>query len=156
MNLNRKSICALLMAFVIAILVSGCSDTRMGYIDTERVMKESPQIQTILKAADDAYQQKSQELSAKLEKDKSTMSDDDFKKEVNQARNELSAAQAPYASQMKTLQDKTMSEVATEKKLSAIVYKNQISNDQFGQAQQSENVIQGGIDVTDDVIQKLQ
>ncbi len=156
MNLNRKSICALLMAFVIAILVSGCSDTRMGYVDWERVMKESPQIQTILKAADDAYQQKSQELSAKLEKDKSTMSDDDFKKEVNQARNELSATQAPYASQMKTLQDKTMSEVVTDKKLSAIVYKNQISNDQFGQAQQSENVIQGGIDVTDDIIQKLQ
>lgn len=156
MNLNRKSICALLMAFVIAILVSGCSDTRMGYVDWERVVKESPQLQTIFKAADDAYQQKSQELSTKLEKDKTTMSDDDFKKEVNQARNELSAAQAPYASQMKTLQDKTMSEVAADKKLSAIVYKNQISNDQLGQAQQSENVIQGGIDVTDDVIQKLQ
>jgi len=156
MKLNRKSICALMMAFVIAILVSGCSDTRMGYVDWERVLKESPQVQSIAKAADDAYQKKSQELSAKLEKDKASMSEDDFKKDVNQARSELSAVQATYFSQMKTLRDKAMSEVAADKKLSAIVYKNQISNDQFGQAQQSENVIQGGIDVTDDVIQKLQ
>lgn len=156
MKLNRKSICALLMAFVIAILVSGCSDTRMGYIDTERVMKESPQIQTIVKAAEDAYQQKNQEVSAKLQEDKASMSDDDFKKAAAQSRSELASSQAAYSSQLKTLVDKTMSEVAADKKLAAIIEKNHISNDQFGQAQQSEFVVQGGIDVTDDVIQKLQ
>ena len=73
MNLNRKSGLILLVALMMAFLVSGCSDTRMGYIDTERVMKESPKIQNIIKEAEDAYTKKNQEISAKLDQDKASM-----------------------------------------------------------------------------------
>ncbi len=156
MKLNKKSICALLMAFAVAMLVSGCSDTRIGYIDTERVMKESPQIQNIVKTAEDAYAQKNKEISEKLDQDKASMSEEDFQKAAMQARTELAAVQAPYSSQLKTLVDTAMADVAKEKKLSAIVEKNHMSSNQFGQAQKSEFVVQGGIDVTDDLVQKLQ
>ena len=62
MKLKKKSICTLIMAGVLALLVSGCSDTRIGYIDAERVMKESPQIQQIVTTAEAAYNEKNKEV----------------------------------------------------------------------------------------------
>lgn len=156
MKLKKKSICTLLMAGIIAMLVSGCSDTKLGYIDTERVMKESPQLQQTAKAAEDAYAQKAQEITEKLEKGKSSMSDEDYQKAVLQGRSELAVVQAPYSAQMKTLVDTAMADIAKTKDLSAIVEKDHITSNQFGQAQKAEIVIQGGIDVTDELIKKLQ
>ena len=156
MNLNRKSGLILLVALMMAFLVSGCSDTRMGYIDTERVMKESPKIQNIIKEAEDAYTKKNQEISAKLDQDKASMSEEDFQKAAVQARSELAAVQAPYSSQLRSAVDNALAEIAKEKKLSAIVEKDHMDYNPMGQAQKTEFVVQGGVDVTEDLIQKLQ
>ena len=80
MNLNKKSICALLMVGIITIFVSGCSNTKMGVVDTERIMKESPQIQTMTKSQTEQYTQKQKELTEKLKNDKANMSDEDYQK----------------------------------------------------------------------------
>jgi outer membrane protein len=156
MKLKKKSICTLIMAGALALMVSGCSDTRIGYIDAERVMKESPQIQQIVTTAEASYNEKNKEVMDKLDKDKAAMSDEEYQKAAMQARTELSAVQSQYSAQLKTLVDSAMADIAKEKKLSAIVEKDHIDNNPLGQAQKSEFVIQGGVDVTDDLIQKLQ
>ena len=83
-------------------------------------------------------------------------SDEEYQKAAMQARTELSAVQSQYSAQLKTLVDSAMADIAKDKKLSAIVEKDHIDSNPLGQAQKSEFVIQGGVDVTDDLIQKLQ
>jgi len=156
MNLNKKSLCALLMVGIITILVSGCSNTKMGVVDTERIMKESPQIQTITKSQTEQYTQKQQELTQKLQNDKANMSDEDYQKSFNAAKAELSAMESQFNSELKTTIDKAMADVSKEKNLSAVVMKDLVQTNQMGQPTKEEFVIQGGIDITDDLIQKLQ
>lgn len=160
MKLKKKSICTLIMTGVLVtlmtLMVSGCSDTRIGYIDAERVMKESPQIQQIVTTAEAAYNEKNKEIMDKLDQNKASMSDEEYQKAAMQARTELSAVQSQYSAQLKTLVDSAMADIAKDKKLSAIVEKDHIDSNPLGQAQKSEFVIQGGVDVTDDLIQKLQ
>ena len=156
MNLNKKSLCALLMVGIITIFVSGCSNTKMGVVDTERIMKESPQIQTITKSQTEQYTQKQQELTQKLQNDKANMSDEDYQKSFNAAKAELSAMESQFNSELKTTIDKAMADVSKEKNLSAVVMKDLVQTNQMGQPTKEEFVIQGGIDITDDLIQKLQ
>lgn len=156
MNLTKKSLCALLMVGIIAIFVSGCSNTKMGVVDTERIMKESPQIQTITKSQTEQYTQKQKELTEKLKNDKANMSDADYQKSVNTAKAELSGMENQFNSQLKTTIDKAMADVSKEKNLSAVVMKDLVQTNQMGQPTKEQFVIQGGIDITDDLIQKLQ
>jgi outer membrane protein len=156
MNLNKKSICALLMVGIITIFVSGCSNTKMGVVDTERIMKESPQIQTMTKSQTEQYTQKQKELTEKLKNDKANMSDEDYQKSFNAAKAELGAMEDQFNSELKTTIDKAMADVSKEKNLSAVVMKDLVQTNQMGQSTKEEFVIQGGIDVTDDLIQKLQ
>ena len=60
-----------------------------------------------------------------------------------------------YKSQVKNTMDKVLAEVSTEKELSAVVPKTLVRSNGM-QVQKQEFVVQGGIDITDDVIQKLQ
>ena len=156
MNLNKKSLCALLMVGIIAIFVSGCSNTKMGVVDTERIMKESPQIQTITKTQTEQYTKKQKDLTDKLQNDKANMSDADYQKSVNAAKAELSAMESQFNSELKTTIDKAMADVSKEKNLSAVVMKDLVQTNQMGQPTKEQFVIQGGIDITDDLIQKLQ
>ena len=156
MNLNKKSICALLMVGIITIFVSGCSNTKMGVVDTERIMKESPQIQTMTKSQTEQYTQKQKELTEKLKNDKANMSDEDYQKSFNAAKAELGAMEDQFNSELKTTIDKAMADVSKEKNLSAVVMKDLVQTNQMGQSTKEEFVIQGGIDVTDDLIKKLQ
>lgn len=144
------------MVGIIAIFVSGCSNTKMGVVDTERIMKESPQIQTITKSQTEQYTQKQQELTEKLKNDKANMSDEDYQKSFNAAKAELSAMESKFNSELKTTIDKAMADVSKEKNLSAVVMKDLVQTNQMGQPTKEEFVIQGGIDITDDLIQKLQ
>jgi len=144
------------MVGIITILVSGCSNTKMGVVDTERIMKESPQIQTITKSQTEQYTQKQQELTQKLQNDKANMSDEDYQKSFNAAKAELSAMESQFNSELKTTIDKAMADVSKEKNLSAVVMKDLVQTNQMGQPTKEEFVIQGGIDITDDLIQKLQ
>jgi len=144
------------MVGIIAIFVSGCSNTKMGVVDAERIMKESPQIQTITKSQTEQYTQKQQELMGKLQNDKANMSDADYQKSVNAAKAELGGMESQFNSEIKTTIDKAMADVSKEKNLSAVVMKDLVQPNQMGQSTKEQFVIQGGIDITDDLIQKLQ
>lgn len=150
----KLALVALGMALM-SVFMAGCgNDTKLGYLDAERVMNEAPQIKTIR----DNIDTKNKEIEAKeqdLYNKKASMSDEDFKKEQMNIQRQYQGLDMQYKSQIKNTMDKVLAEVSTEKELSAVVPKTLVRSNGM-QIQKQEFVIQGGIDITDEVIRKLQ
>lgn len=147
-----------LVAVVIALMsvfMAGCgNETKLGYVDAERVMNEAPQIKTIRENID----AKNKELEAKeqdLYNNKASMSEEDFKKAQADIQRQYQGLGMQYQSQLKNTMDKVLAEVSTEKELSAVVPKTLVRSNGM-QIEKKDFVVQGGIDITDEVIQKLQ
>ncbi len=127
------------MALMGSLLVAGCgSDPQFGTLDAQRVMTESPKIQAIQQE----LTTKGEELQAQLREDQRTMSSEQFAKKQQETMQEFMVIKKGLETQLEATLDTAASEVAQEKKLNLILYK--------------QGVAQGGIDVTDDVIKKLQ
>lgn len=127
------------MALMGSLLVAGCgSDPQFGTLDGQRVMMESPKIQAIQQE----LTTKGEELQAQLREDQKTMSPDQFAKKQQETMQEFMVIKKGLETQLEATLETATSEVAQEKKLNLILYK--------------QGVAQGGIDVTDDVIKKLQ
>lgn len=127
------------MALMGSLLVAGCgSEPQFGVLDGQRVMAESPKIQAIQQE----LTTKGEELQAQLREDQKTMSSEQFAKKQQETMQEFMLIKKGLESQLEATMDTATSEVAQEKKLNLILYK--------------QGVAQGGIDVTDDVIKKLQ
>lgn len=127
------------MALMGSLLVAGCgSEPQFGVLDGQRVMAESPKIQAIQQE----LTTKGEELQAQLREDQKTMSSEQFAKKQQETMQEFMLIKKSLESQLEATMDTATSEVAQEKKLNLILYK--------------QGVAQGGIDVTDDVIKKLQ
>ncbi len=127
------------MALMGSLLVAGCgSEPQFGVLDGQRVMTESPKIQAIQQE----LTTKSEEMQKQLRKDQRSMSPAQFAKRQQEAMQELMVIKKGLETQLEATMETATSEVAVEKKLNLILYK--------------QGVAQGGIDVTDDVIKKLQ
>ena len=126
--------------------MSGCGKAKIGYIDGDRIMKEAPQIQSLVEEGNAKIQQAQEDAEKDLAEKKGTMSDEDFQKAQADARRKVAGLNQSYSVQLKQKLDAALADIAKEKKLDAVV---------DNQAQQKV-VIEGGIDVTDDAINKLQ
>ena len=150
-----KLMLVIMLISIMSIFVSGCgNETKLVYLDAERVMNEAPQIKTIR----DNIDAKNKEIEAKetdLMNKKTTMSDEDFKKAQMDIKREYQGLDMQYKSQVKNTMDKALAEISTEKELSAVVPKTLVRSNGM-QVQKQDFVVQGGIDITDEVIQKLQ
>ena len=109
-------------------------------------MKEAPQIQSLVEEGNAKIQQAQEDAEKDLAEKKGTMSDEDFQKAQADARRKVAGLNQSYSVQLKQKLDAALADIAKEKKLDAVV---------DNQAQQKV-VIEGGIDVTDDAINKLQ
>jgi outer membrane protein len=127
------------MALMGTLLVAGCgSEPQFGVLDGQRVMTESPKIQAIQQE----LTTKGEALQEQLRKDQKTMSAAQFAKKQKETMQEFMVIKKGLETQLEATMETATSEVAAEKKLNLILYK--------------QGVAQGGIDVTDDVIKKLQ
>ena len=127
------------MALMGTLLVAGCgSEPQFGVLDGQRVMAESPKVQAIQQE----LQTKGEALQEQLRKDQRSMSAAQFNKKQQETMQEFMVIKKGLETQLEATIDTAASEVAAEKKLNLILYK--------------QGVAQGGIDVTDDVIKKLQ
>ena len=127
------------MALMGSLLVAGCgSEPQFGVLDGQRVMAESPKIQAIQQE----LMTKGEALQEQLRKDQRTMSSAQFAKKQKETMQEFMVIRKGLETQLEATMETATSEVAAEKKLNLILYK--------------QGVAQGGIDVTDDVIKKLQ
>ena len=127
------------MALMGTLLVAGCgSEPQFGVLDGQRVMAESPKIQAIQQE----LQTKGEAMQEQLRKDQRSMSAAQFAKKQKETMQEFMVIKKGLETQLEATMETATSEVAAEKKLNLILYK--------------QGVAQGGIDVTDDVIKKLQ
>ena len=127
------------MALMGTLLVAGCgSEPQFGVLDGQRVMAESPKIQAIQQE----LQTKGEAMQEQLRKDQRSMSAAQFAKKQEETMQEFMVIRKGLETQLEATMETATSEVAAEKKLNLILYK--------------QGVAQGGIDVTDDVIKKLQ
>jgi outer membrane protein len=137
----KQSMKALLVVLVLAagFVFGGCGTTQsIGVVDVNKVVSDSPK----LKAMQEELNTKGKELSDQLEKDKASMPAEEFQKKQQEVYNQFMQVKQDMESQFDTTMKQTLEQVAKDKKLGVILYKN--------------GVAQGGTDVTDDVIKKLQ
>ena len=120
-------------------MLAGCGGKdNVGVVDMSRVQKEAPLVQQ--------YKQKTEDKQKSIEKElqdaQHNMSAEDFQKKQQQAQQELNIFGASMQRQfMSDIQSK-LGDIAKDKNVGIIVVK--------------EAVPSGGIDVTDDLIAKLQ
>ena len=146
MKLTKKSRALLVLGVAAMLVMSGCGKAKIGYIDGDRIMKEAPQIQSLVEEGNAKIQQAQEDAEKDLAEKKGTMSDEDYQKAQADARRKVAGLNQSYSVQLKQKLDAALADVAKEKKLDAVV---------DNHAQQKV-VIEGGIDVTDDAINKLQ
>ena len=142
---GRKKAILLTIACMATILTGGCGKVNVGYVDGERVIKEAPQLKTIMDEGNEKL------LTAELEaeealKNTEGKSDEEIQKMGQDAQRKLMGINQQYATKLQQTLDTALADIAKERKLDAVV----------DNIEEQKTVILGGIDVTDDVIQKLQ
>jgi vacuolar-type H+-ATPase subunit H len=130
-------------------LASGCGQTKIGYIDGERVSKEAPQINSLIEEGnqkiEEAQTQASQDLQKKMQENPN-MSQEDLQKAQMDGQRNIQGLNQSYALQLRQKMDVALAAVSKNKKLDAVVNN---STDQ-------PVAVTGAVDVTDDVIAQLQ
>ena len=140
MKQTKKLVLLLMVAIAASILISGCSlsGQTVGVLDVNKVMAESPKV----KEFQDQLNVKGKELSDQLEKDKASLKPEDFQKKQEAAYADFLKMKQDMESQIDGSIKQTLEQVAKDKKLSIVLYKN--------------GVAQGGTDITDEVMKKMQ
>ena len=124
---------------IMAVVVSGCGQNKnVGVIDVEKVVTESPKI----KVMNEELMAKHKAIEEKLNTDKTTLSEADFNNAKQAAETEFTALRKDLSGKMETEIKTNLEKIAKEKNLSVIIKKNV--------------TVQGGVDVTDEMIAKLQ
>lgn len=143
MNLIKKSAAAALLA--ISILASGCGQAQIGSVDVIKVMEEAPRVKTLM----DEAESKAKEAQANFEKEyanKPDLTEEDVAKAQMDLQRKLQGINQAYTSQIKSRLDVVLDEIAREKNIDVV-----LSN-----SAQDKTIFHGAIDVTDDVIKKMQ
>ncbi|MBC8016543.1 MAG: OmpH family outer membrane protein [Sporomusaceae bacterium] len=138
--MKRTNKLALLLILVFAAaLIGGCSSSgNIGVVDVNKVMTDSPKV----KQFQEQLNVKGKELSDQLEKEKASLSPADFQKRQETVYGEFMKTKQEMEAQVDASIKGTLEQISKDKKLSVVLYKN--------------GVAQGGTDITDEVIQKLQ
>ena len=145
---NKKRITAALMSVLCAAaLFAGCGKVNVGYVDQNRIQNEAPQIMASIQEMQGKMTEVQKEAEQKLQEASSSgASDEDMQKLQQQMQMKAAGVQQQYAIQIKAKVDAAMDDIVKAKKLDTVVN----SNGKDGV------VVSGGVDITEDVIQKLQ
>ncbi len=129
-----------LAVFAMTAMISGCSSASsgIGVIDINKVMTESPKV----KQLQEQLNATGKTMSEQLEKEQATSTPEEFQKKQEKAYTEFMKTKQELEGQVDANLKQALQQVAKEKNLGVILYKN--------------GVAQGGIDITDDVKQKMQ
>ncbi len=140
MRHSKTMILTVAAVLLVALLIGGCSSGAgaVGILDVNKVMSDSPKVKTL----QDQLNGKAKELSDQLDKDKASLSAEEFQKKQETAYNDFLKIKQDLESQVDASIKQSVEAVAKEKKLGVVLYKT--------------SVAQGGTDITDDVIKRMQ
>ncbi len=139
---NKKRWSLVVVSLMLAtFLLAGCSAEKpstIGIVDMQKVMTENVKI----KEMQEQLNKKAQEITAQLEKERATLKPEEFQQKEQLAYAEFMKLKQEFEGKIQLQIQKVLEEIAKEKKLGAVIYKN--------------GMAWGGIDITDEVLKKLQ
>ena len=122
-------------------LLAGCGNEKpsaIGIVDMQKVMTENGKI----KEMQEQLNKKAQEITTALEKERATLKPEEFQQKEQLAYAEFMKMKQDFESKIQLQIQTVLEGIAKEKKLGAVIYKNGLA--------------WGGIDITEDVLKKLQ
>ena len=142
MNFAKKL--AAVVIFASSLILTGCGQAQVGCVDVEKVMLEAPRVKTLMTEADGKIKE-TQEKFQQEYGDKE-MTEEEAAKAQMEFQRKIEAINQGYASQIKSRMDVVIEEISREKNIDVV-----ISN-----SADDRMIFQGAVDVTDDVIKKMQ
>ena len=143
MNFANKLAATALLA--VSLVMTGCGEAQIGCVDINKVMEEAPRVKTLMSEAEtkvnDAQQKFDQEVAAKPD-----MTEEESAKAQMDFQRKLDGINQAYAAQIKNRMDVVIEEISREKNIDVVI----------ANPADQKILFQGGIDVTDDVIKKMQ
>lgn len=143
MNLIKKLAATALLAT--SLLTMGCGNGQIASVDVMKVMEDAPRVKTLMAEAE-AKAKEAQENFEKEYTNKPDLTEEDVQKAQVELQRKLSGINQAYTSQIKNRLDVVLEEIAREKNIDVV-----ISN-----SAEDKMIFHGAIDVTDDVIKKMQ
>ena len=142
MNFAKKLAAVALLAS--SLLIAGCGEGQIASVDVEKIMAEAPRVKKLMEEAQNkvtAEQQKFEQENSGKE-----LSDEEAFKVQMDFQRKLEGINQAYASQIKSRMDVVIEEISHEKNIDVV-----ISN-----SEDQKILFRGGIDITQDVINKMQ
>lgn len=143
MDLSRKIKIGALIAVTLAF--TGCGSVNIGYVDGAKVMNEAPQIKAVMDEGAKKIEELQQETATQIENNPDWTDEEIGKARADTQRKLIGVNQA-YATQLQHKLNEALAVIAQEKKLDVVV----------DSSESQPIVLEGGVDVTAEVIQKLQ
>ena len=142
MNFAKKLAAVALVAS--SLIISGCGEGQIGAVDVSKVMTEAPRVKKLMEEA----QTKITEEQNKLEQANAgkELTDEEALKVQMDFQRKLDSINQAYAAQIKSRMDVVIEEISREKNLDVVI----------NNSSEQKILFQGGIDVTQDVINKMQ
>ena len=134
----------LLMTIISTIFISGCGEVHMGYMNIEKLM-DAPQMKAIQDEAEAKIQEAQEQITKDLEAKKDA-TDEEKQKAQMEAQRKLMGIQQAYSSQLEQKLNSVLADIAKSKNIDVVI----------NSTEDQPMVFEGGIDVTDEVVQKLQ
>lgn len=149
MKAKKRTLFLVMAALCAVFMTAGCGKVNIGYADYTRIQQEAPQIKSSLDEMktrmEDFQKDAEKQLQEQANNVKSEEDAQKFQELQQQLKMQAAGIQQQYSTQVKSKIFAAMDGIAKEKKLDAVV--NSTGKD---------GLITGGIDVTDEVIAKLQ
>ncbi len=142
MNFIKKLAAVALVAS--SLIISGCGEGQIASVDVSKVMTEAPRVKKLMEEAQTkitAEQQKFEQENSGKE-----LSDEEAFKAQMDFQRKLESINQAYAAQIKSRMDVVIEEISREKNIDVVI----------NNSSEQKILFKGGIDVTQDVINKMQ
>ena len=144
MNYLNKAAAAVLLTS--SFFAAGCGQVHIGTVDSTRVQTEAPQIKAVIYEANAKLMEAQQEAQARFEASPN-MTTEEAQQLQMETQRKMAGLNQMYTIQLQQKLDVAVQDIVKEKKLDIVL-------DSGTKTQPS--VLTGGVDITDEVIGKLQ
>ena len=143
MNYFSKAIAVVLLTA--SIFVAGCGSVHIGTVDRSRVQEEAPEIKAVVAEANTKLMEAQSEAQAKFEANPK-MTQEEAQQLQMETQRKLAGLNQMYSIQLEQKLNVAVQDIVKEKRLDIVM----------DSSKNYPSVLMGGVDITDEVIGKLQ
>ena len=144
MKYTSKAAAAVLLSA--SMFAAGCGQVHIGTMDRERVQTEAPQIKAVVTEANEKLMEAQQEAQSKFEANPNMTAEEAQQLQMETQR-KMAGLNQMYTIQLQQKLDVAVQDIVKEKKLDIVLDSG---------TKKQPSVLTGGVDITDEVIGKLQ